>query len=228
MFQVLGDLVPYAIPVALCPFPILVVIMPLLGRGGVAGGAGFAAGRVAIVAALTVIAAFLAGWIEGEAMADIFDRGSWLRIAFGVILVIAAIVLWWRRPTAGATGGATAGELPGWIRAIESAGPARAFWLGMFLTVAEMKELVFVLGAGLLIGQATLTGGETLALSLTYAILAGLGPAVPVVWVALAGRREGGRLEAARDWLARYQTIVVAAVLLVIGAMLIGSGIEAL
>ena len=61
-----------------------------------------------------------------------------------------------------------------------------------------------------------------------FAAIAGLGVALPVVWALAAGEGARGPLAAGRDWLARNNATIGAAVLLVIGAMLVGSGIEGL
>ena len=61
-----------------------------------------------------------------------------------------------------------------------------------------------------------------------FAAVAGAGVAVPVVWSLVAGEGARRPLAAARDWLARNNSIIAAAVMLVIGAMLVGSGIEGL
>ncbi len=73
-----------------------------------------------------------------------------------------------------------------------------------------------------------MTVGASLVLALVFTVIAGVGVAVPLVWAMTAGAAARGRLVALRDWLVRYQAVLMALVLLVIGVMLIGSGLEAL
>jgi threonine/homoserine/homoserine lactone efflux protein len=221
MLPLLGDLVPYAVPVALSPLPVIAAVMLLLAPAGAAGAAAFLAGRLATLAALTLVVALLAAQLTGSPAAA--ERGGWLRIALGLLLLFGALTVWRRRPR-----GDAAAALPGWMRSLERATPARAAFLGLLLTAANLKELAFLLGAGLILGSAALPFGQALALALGFALLACASIALPLVWV-LSGA-EGARrgLAAARDWLVRNNPIVIAAVLLVLGAMLIGNGLESL
>ena len=111
------------------------------------------------------------------------------------------------------------------MRAIDRATPASALRLGAMLTLVNLKELAFAFGAGLMIGG--LAGPAVLA-ALTFSVVAGLGVAVPVLAMLVAGDEARERLAGVRDWLVRNQAIAMAVVLLLIGAMVVGSGIEAL
>jgi hypothetical protein len=110
------------------------------------------------------------------------------------------------------------------MRAIDRATPASALRLGAMLTLVNLKELAFAFGAGLMIGGSARPPAGRRRLS----VLAGLGVAVPVLAMPLAGDGARDSLGGVRDWLVRNQAIAMAVVLLLIGAMLVGSGIEAL
>ena len=112
------------------------------------------------------------------------------------------------------------------MRAIDRATPASALRLGAMLTLVNLKELAFAFGAGLMIGG--LAAGPAVLAALTFSVVAGLGVAVPVLAMLVAGDGARERLAGVRDWLVRNQAIAMAVVLLLIGAMLVGSGIEAL
>jgi hypothetical protein len=221
MLPLLGDLVPYAVPVALSPLPIIAAIMLLLGPAGATGAAAFLAGRLATIAALTLVVALLAAQLTGTPAAA--ERGGWLRIALGVLVLLGAATVWRRRPR-----GDAAAALPGWMRSLERATPARAAFLGLLLTAANLKEFAFVLGAGLILGAAAPPFGAALGLALGFAALACASIALPLAWVLTGADGARRSLGAARDWLVRNNPIVIAAVLLVIGAMLVGSGLESL
>lgn len=219
MIPTFGDLLPYAVPVALSPLPIIAVVMLLLAPAGTRGGLGFLAGRLAALAAATVGFAALSGLLDGPAGGE--GKRGWLRIGLGLALIAAAAAIWRKDRAAEA-----AAEPPGWLRSIDRATPAGALRLGAMLTLANPKELAFAFGAGLMVGG--LSAGRALAAALAFAAVAALGVAVPVGAMLLAGDRARDRLGGVRDWLLRNQAVAVAVVLLLIGAMLIGSGIEAL
>ncbi len=65
-------------------------------------------------------------------------------------------------------------------------------------------------------------------LGVVFVVLACLSVAIPVIAVAVGGDRVAPALGAARTWLVRNNAIVMAVVLLVIGAMVLGSGISGL
>jgi Sap, sulfolipid-1-addressing protein len=220
MRQVVGDLLPFAVPVALSPLPVIAVVMLLLAPAGIRGGLGFLAGRLVALAAATLLFATLAdglaAWTGSGA-----ERG-WLRIGLGLLLLAGAVPLLRqarRREVA---------TVPGWLRSIDRASPAGAMRLGAVLTVANLKELAFAAGAGLLVGGAGLGTGAEIAAAVGFALLAGLGVAVPILAAILAGDAARTRLRVARDWLLGNQAIVLAVVLVLVGAMLVGSGIAAL
>jgi hypothetical protein len=61
-----------------------------------------------------------------------------------------------------------------------------------------------------------------------FALLSALGVALPVLAMLLAGDGARGQLAGVRDRLIRHQATAMGVVLLLIGAMLVGSGIEAM
>ncbi|MFO1209290.1 MAG: GAP family protein [Amaricoccus sp.] len=218
MLPTLGDLLPYAIPVALSPLPVIAVVMLLLAPAGTRGGLGFLAGRVAALAAVAFAVALLAGRLARESGGA--DRGAWIRIALGCLLIAGAWLVWRRGPAEP--------SVPGWLRALDGAAPAGALRLGALLTVANPKELAFVAGAGTIIGAAAPPAGQALALALVFAAIAALGVAAPLAWAAASGAAARARLAALRDGLVRHQALIMAAILVLIGTMLVGSGLKAL
>jgi hypothetical protein len=66
MLPILGDLLPYAVPVALSPLPIIAVLMLLLAPAGTSGGVGFLAGRLAALLAATLVFAALSGLLDRD------------------------------------------------------------------------------------------------------------------------------------------------------------------
>ena len=206
-------------PVALSPLPIIAVVMVLLAPAGTRGGVAFLAGRLAALIVATLAFAALSGLLDGGA-GDEEERG-WMRIGLGLALIAGAGLIWRKDRKA-----SPSAEPAGWMRAIDRATPASALRLGAMLTLVNVMELAFAFGAGLMIGG--LGAGPALLAAAVFAVLAGLGVAVPVLAMLLAGDEARDSLGGVRDWLVRNQAIAMAVVLLPIGAMLVGSGIEAL
>lgn len=221
MLDAVGELFPYAVGVALSPLPLIAVLLLLLMPSGRASGAALLVGRWAAVVVIATTAALLAEQLPESDGSSVLV--AVLRIVLGVGLMVLAIRKWSGRPT-----GQAEAELPGWMASVESSSVGRAAWLGVLLSVANLKELAFGVGAGLIIGSAGLEVGATVLTVAIYAAIACLSVSVPVVALWVGGDRVRQPLENARTWLVRNNTTVMALVLLVLGAILIGNGITAL
>lgn len=221
MIDVLGDIIPFGVGVALSPFPIIAVLLLLTAPVGVGGGLLFLTGRAVGFAVLTAVFAVLSEVIDMAAGSTL--PAAVLRVGLGVALIVIAV-----RKFAGRPRGGDEPVLPGWMQSIEGMGGGASLRLGLVLTVANPKEIAFAAGAGLTIGGAFLPVGQIVVLGLVFVVLACLSVAVPVVTVGVAGDRVTPALGAARTWLVRNNAIVMAVVLLVIGAMVLGSGISGL
>lgn len=219
MLDVIGSLVPYAIGVALSPSPVMAVLMLL--SVSTRNAAAMTATRVASVAAIVIIVALLSDFVPESRGGGIAEMV--LQLVLGITLMAFGIVSWLRRPRSG-TDPATP---PRWLTSLQQLSTPGAIRLGIVVTVANLKELAFGVGAGLIIGSAHLGPGPSLVATAVYTALACLSVLVPVVVVAAGGDAARRPLDATRDWLTRNSTVVVGAVMLIIGAMLFGNGLAA-
>lgn len=222
VLDVAGELIPYAVGVSLSPLPLVAVLLLLLGQGGLAAGAAFLTGRVVTVTALAVAFSFLAESVP-ETTTGPALWSTVVRIALGLVLVVVAVVKIARRRAVDDEAGQ-----PRWMASIEGMRPRAAARLGVVLSVANAKELAFGFGVGLVVGGGGLAAGPTVAVVAGYAVLASLTVAAPVLVLWRAGDRARPPLTSARTWLVRNSPVVLAAVLLVIGAILVGNGVTAL
>ncbi len=215
MLGVVGDLLPYSVPVALSPLPVIAVLLLLLGPGGNDKGLCFLAGRIAAMMVLVFLASLFAGWADQETG----DKSSsiWLRLCLGLLLIALAVRT--------AVKPAPDEELPGWMLTLDRATPLRAAGLGVLLTVANLKELAFIAGAGILLGAAELPAGQAAVCAVIYSFLSALGVAMPVGWACSADEAGKARLIPLRDWLVANRSFVMAAVLLFIGVLLTGGAL---
>ena len=217
MLGVIGDLLPYSVPVALSPVPIIAVLLLLPGPVGNARGLSFLAGRLAAMMALVFLASLLAGWLDAETG----GKGGriWLRLCLGLLLIALSVRTALKPAGAG---------MPGWMRALDRATPMRSAGLGVLLTVANLKELAFVAGAGIVLGTAMLPAGQAVAGAVLYSVLATLSVILPVGWACSVDEDGKARLLPLRDWLVANRSFLMAAVLLFIGALLTGGALAAL
>ncbi|KGJ75991.1 hypothetical protein GY21_09435 [Cryobacterium roopkundense] len=221
MLDAFGAALPVAVAVALSPLPLIAVLLVLLSPAGSSAGLTFLAGRLLGVGVVVGLFAVMSDLVERS------DDGSpfvgVLRLVVGAALMVLAVAKWRGRPRS-----ADEVDLPGWMGAIEGSSPTRAAFLALTLSVANPKELLLGVGAGITIGSAGLPLGATLAVGAAYTAIACLSVATPVVAFLAAPDRIRGRMEKLRVTLVRHNDAIMSVVLLVIGAALIGGGLSAL
>lgn len=221
VIEAFGAVLPVAVAVALSPFPIIAVVLVLLSPAGRSAGLAFLAGRVVGVAAIVLIVSTISDLMERSD--DTSPAVAVLRILVGAALVLLAVWKWRGRPRTDDDA-----TLPGWMSKVEGSSPAGAARLAFLLSVANPKELLLGVGAGITIGSAGLPLADTLTVAAGYTAIACAGVAGPVVAFVVAGERIRGRLNEARALLVRHNEAIMSVVLLVIGAALIGGGLAAL
>jgi threonine/homoserine/homoserine lactone efflux protein len=211
-----GAALPVAVAVALSPFPIIAVVLVLLSSRGKPAGLAFLAGRVVGVAVVVGVFAAIADVVEKSD--DTSPMVAAVRILVGLALLVLAVRKWRTRP-----GADDEAQLPRWMGAIEGSSPGRAALLAFVLSVANPKELLLGVGAGITIGGAGLPLGPTLAVAAAYTAIACVTVAGPVIAFVAAAERMRAPLEFLRTTLVRNSAAIMSVLLLVIGALLIGS-----
>jgi threonine/homoserine/homoserine lactone efflux protein len=220
MGQVLGDVLLLAIGVAIAPIPVVAVILMLLAARAGGTGTGFLAGWVIGIAGATAATLLAAG-----ALARTGGRpaaAAWAQLALGVLLLVLAVRRWRSRPRRGQEP-----SMPGWLTAIDRIGGVRAAGVGVALVAVNPKNLVLCVAAGTAIAGGALSAAQDVAAVTVFTVVAASTVAVPVAGVALGRERVTGRLQALRGWLTAHSDPVLAALLLVIRAVLIGDGLGA-
>lgn len=221
MIELVGEMVPFAAVIGLSPLPIIAVLLLLAAPAGLGGGALFALGRVVTLALLVFALSFATDLVDDAAGST--TPAAVLRVLLGLALVAVAVRKWLTRPRDHDTE-----ALPGWMRAIDTMRPGAALRLGVVVTVANPKELAMAAGAGLTLGGAMAGTGTIVAAGAVFVLLATLGATLPVLVLLIGRERVAPSLGAARDWFVRNNATIMAIVLLVIGALLIGGGLEKL
>ena len=222
MNEVIGDLLPLAVGVAISPVPIIAAILMLLAAKGGGASAGFLLGWVTGIAVATGVFTALAGAGFGGS-GEPSDVLSWIKITLGVLLLLLATRQWRARPTSGAEA-----ALPGWMAAMDTFTLPKAVGLGFALAAVNPKNLLMCIAAGAVIGSGGLSGGAQVIVVAGFTMLAASTVAIPVVAYALARERLRGPLDELKEWLQAHNAAVMGVVMLVLGSVLIGKGIGGL
>lgn len=221
MGQAVGAVLPLAVAIAIFPVPIIASVL-LVGteRGPAKGGAFVATWFLGLVGVGVVVL------LVAEA-ADANDDGepaTWVSLVLltlGVACLATAAKGWRGRPREGEEA-----PTPGWMRAIDGFTIARAAAAGVAFSALNPKNLLLAAAAAAEIAELGLDRGSELTALLVFAVLASVGVAAPLVLVLVLGRRSQAVLEALRGFMSRNSAVIVAVLLLVIGAKLVGDAIS--
>jgi threonine/homoserine/homoserine lactone efflux protein len=145
---------------------------------------------------------------------------SWLRISVGAALIVFGVIRWLTRRGHD--------HIPAWMRTMNSVTPMRAAVTGAALTVVNPKVLFICAAAGLAIGTDALGVAGTVLSAALFVAVAGSSVAIPVLAYAGAGERLDAPLERLKNWMEKHNASLVAAILVVIGLVVLYKGIHAL
>ncbi|HVW44325.1 MAG TPA: GAP family protein [Amycolatopsis sp.] len=223
MGDVIGDLLPLALAVAISPIPVIAVILMLLAPRAGRTSAGFLLGWVAGIVVATVVFTVLADVAGLGTGGGPSAAASWIKIALGLILAALAARSWRSRPR-----GDEEPALPKWMAAIDTFTPAKAGGLGFLLSAVNPKNLAMTIAAGVTAGGASLPVGQIVVALAVFTVVAASTVGGPVIVYAAAADRITKRLESLRGWLVRDNAVVTAVLLLTIGFVMLGKGVGGL
>jgi threonine/homoserine/homoserine lactone efflux protein len=222
MNHAVGEILPFALGIAISPIPVIAAILMLLSPKARVTSVGFLLGWLTgIVVAVTVFV------LLSSILPEAGDDGSQpvkavIQLVLGALLLLLAVRQWRGRPKPGEEP-----ALPKWMQAIDRITFATAFGLGFLLSAINPKNLLMAAAAGVAIGAAALGTGDVIVVVAVFTVIAASTVLVPVVAYLIASERLRAPLDALRTWLARENAVIMAVLLLVIGVSLIGKGIAA-
>jgi len=224
MVMTIGQVLPEAIGIALSPIPIIGLILMLLSKNARRNSLMFMFGWLGglVVVAVIVLALVNAGKIaasEGTAQTGVL----WGQLLLGIALLFLALRQWRSRPQPGQEA-----TMPKWMATIDSVQPGRALLLGALLSGANPKNLLLNVAAAGIIAVDTTTTLETAIVTMVFILIASITIVGPVLYVQIAGERAQSGLNELKTWLTLHNAAIMAVLLLIIGAKLIGSGLGAL
>jgi hypothetical protein len=105
---------------------------------------------------------------------------------------------------------------------------AKAFGMGALLVAIAAKQWVFTLTAITMIGEAQLSQAGNVIAFLFYVLAAQSLMLTPIVVYAVAPTQSAKGLEAAQNWLERYNRQIVIAISTIFGVLFLWKGISGL
>jgi hypothetical protein len=216
---VLGALIPLGLVVALSPLTVIPGVLVLQAPRPRPSGLAFLAGWVLGLAALTALSVAASGLLGGLHKSPP-TWASWLRVILGSALILFGIYRWLTRHRHT--------ESPAWMRSFATITPARAAITGAALAAIRPDVLLICIPAGLAIGGSGMDVADDWIAAAFFVAIAASTVAVPVLAYAAAGHRLDDAMARLKDWMDKENAALLAAILVVIGLMVLYNGAHAL
>ncbi len=213
----LTGLIPLGLVIAVSPITIIPAVLVLQAPKPRPSGLSFLAGWLLGLSAVTALCVAASGLLGGLHKSTP-SWASWLRVVLGSALIVYGIYQWLTRHRHT--------ESPAWMRSFATITPVRAAITGAAMVVVRPDVLLICVPAGLAIGGSGLdTAGDWMAAAFFVAIAAST-VAVPILAYAAAGHRLDDAMGRLKDWMEKNNAALMAAILLVIGVMVLYNGIH--
>ena len=217
--SLLATLIPLALVVSISPLSVIPAVLVLQTARPRPTGLAFFGGWLLGLVVLT--AGFIA---SSDALTGLHGKpplwASWMRVVLGLALIAFGIYRWLTRE------GHT--ESPKWMRSFETLTPGRGAVFGTALTVVRVEVLTMCALAGLAIGSAHLGRTGEVVTGAIYVAVAASTVAIPVLAYVAAGHRLDAPMARLKQWMEKNNAAMLAAVLVLIGGMVLYHGVNAL
>jgi len=222
----IGELLPFAVAMAISPMFVIVVVLILVSDGARAKGLAFVGGRILGVALIlgVVSAVFLA--IGGHHVAHEgppSPTASIIRMLVGVALIVLAARMFRNRPKPGEEPPPSA-----LMRRVDGLTAPRAFVMGLLLSFLDPASLSLGFVAGLDLAEAGVPLAASLAIAVGFVLIATVTVTVPLVIYLVGGSAAEAKLGDVKTWLVTNEKTVMMVLFLIIGVVMISRGIRAL
>lgn len=222
--QVIGEILPLTLAIAISPLTIVAVILMLLSPNARSTGAGFLVGWSIGVAGTVTVFVLIAGALPPPSTTGGPDVvRAVVQFVIAALLLLLAAKQWRTRPAPGEDP-----VLPTWMSAIDSFTFVRSLGLGLVLSVPRPKNLLMAASAAEIIGGAGLTAASTVIATAVFVLCSISTVLVPVAATFFAADRLRAPLAAFHGWLARENAVITSLLLLVIGVLMLGKAIGSL
>ena len=221
VLSVVGKLLPVGLAAAISTVPISLMIVILLSRRRRVAALPFAIGYVVGTAAVVLVATYASQLLPDPSRRQPVGAVAGLEIIFGLALVVLGVVRARRRPDLGAP--------PSRISAIASSmittiGPVKALGLGLLLGFRP-KSILLAGVVGLQL-HSLKPSSALLGVVVGYTLIATSTVLVPVVLTTISPTRMEPRLTASSDLLTTHGPLISAVVLVMVGAVVVGVGLQ--
>jgi threonine/homoserine/homoserine lactone efflux protein len=215
---VLTELIPLALVIALSPLSIIPAVLSLSTPHPRPTGVAFLAGWVIGLTVLTIVFLEVSNLVVDLSKPPAW--AAWVRVVVGAALIVFGIFRWLNRKRSAHT--------PGWLKRFGEMTPMRAGITATVLTAANPKVLFMCAAAGLAIGTEGLGSHRVWIGVVWFVVIAASTVAAPILAYVVSGERLDEPLRRVNAWMDEQHSTLVAAILVVIGVLVLYKGIHGL
>jgi len=220
MKEAIGAVLPLGVVVSISPIPIIAVVLMLATPRARLNGPAFVLGWIIGLGALGTLILLLSSGADASEDGEPAGWVAWLKLALGVLSLLVAFRQW--------RGRHAAKEEPKWMHAIDEFTPVKALGMAVLLSAVNPKNLLLTVAAAAAIAETGISGGEQELALAVFVVIGTLGPGIPVALYFLMGKRSERMLEGLKSWMTTNNAAIMAVLMLVIGAKLLGDGLAGL
>jgi hypothetical protein len=218
--SLIGDLLGPALGIALSPVAVVGLILMLVSAGGMAKAWAFLLGWGLGATLVLVIVSTLISGSTSDSNDEARPIVATMQLLLGVGMLYLAWRTWKGRPAEGEEP-----NLPAWMQKMDTVTVGKAATLGLMLCASNPKNLALLVSSAGAIGQASIDGVEVLLVNALFILVACLGMLGPILVSLAAGDRAPRILGSMRQWLIANNATIMAVLLLILGANVLGKGI---
>ncbi|MBT1621346.1 GAP family protein [Curtobacterium flaccumfaciens pv. oortii] len=212
-------LLPAVAGIALSPLPVASIVFLLGHRQGYGPAAACAVGWITAIVVALVVAVLVGERIPAAPVDGPPVQAIIALCASGLLFGLAA----WQWSARRLPDGTPASSR--WSEAMAAVGPGRAFGLGALLFVSP-KTLVLVLTGGLVFGEADPSTPVAVVTAAVFVLASGSTALLPILLAATTGSHARRALRAMRVWIARWGSVGLVLVLVVLGTVQLVIGVS--
>lgn len=223
MAAIIGHILPLALGVALSSVPIVVMVLILLSPRGRWSSLTYLIGAMVGLVGLTALFTAVASLLPPVPTTQKSPLFATIELVLGGGLLVLAAIRWHsarrRRHEAATTEGP-----PAWMTKVTSLGPIPSLGVG-FVLMLRPKNLLLTIAAGVAIAAGNVPFAPTVVAIAIFAVLGISTLAAPIIFAVADPVRMRRPLEETRVWIEHNSATVTTLVLLVLGTVIIGSGL---
>jgi threonine/homoserine/homoserine lactone efflux protein len=223
MNEAIGQVLSFGVGVALSPVPIIAVVLMLATPRARTNGLAFLLGWLFGLALVGTVVLLVSSGADATGDGGPAEWVSVLKLGLGALALLMAVKQWRSRPREGQES-----ALPKWMRTIDAFTPPKALGMAVLLSAINPKNLLLTVAAAAAIAQTGAGTTEQAVALAVFVVIGALGVGAPVVIYLALGVRSRAILDGLKAWMAAHNAAIMAVLLLVIGAKLLGDGLAGL